>query len=223
MNRYGFYVSGNATRLKNYIKYLEKSRDEGTLKQIIVIISDNPQDTDLNEILSPFNICVVYFDSSTLPKEYINVKLSDFILSYFDKMGIDYGFVFGRRILKGELLNRYKDRLINFHPSILPAFKGINSIDKALTERAFLLGNSAHFLVEDVDSGPIIMQNIVHSSLFKTYDDLLNNQIPMLNQILHWLNQSRIEIVDGYVQVKNADYSISGFIPNLEEFRTQSI
>ena len=78
------------------------------------------------------------------------------------------------------------------------------------------MGNSAHFIDEGIDTGAVIMQNIIHRSQYNGYNSLLNNQCMMLLQIMKWLNEERIVMENGIVHVKNADYSIGNYIPQLE-------
>ena len=105
--------------------------------------------------------------------------------------------------------------MINFHPSILPHFPGINSIDRALAGKVNLLGNTAHFIDEGVDTGPIIMQSVIHKSKFVDYDSILDLQLPMIDQIFKWLIEERINVNNGEVKIINSDIKIN-FIPNLE-------
>jgi phosphoribosylglycinamide formyltransferase 1 len=114
------------------------------------------------------------------------------------------------------LLNKYNYRLINFHPSILPSYKGIAAIDQALGNNALLLGNTAHFVSEELDAGAIIMQSIMPAAEFTDYDQVLNMQIPMLNQLVNWFAENRIEVTGNKVTVKGASYKLDSFIPNIE-------
>ena len=109
----------------------------------------------------------------------------------------------------------YKNKLINFHPSILPHFPGINSIDRALAGKVNLLGNTAHFIDEGVDTGPIIMQSVIHKSKFVDYNSILDLQLPMIDQIFKWLIEERINVNNDEVKIINSDIKIN-FIPNLE-------
>lgn len=213
MKRFGFYVSGKATTLKKYLKYYADGRVDN---QIGIIISDNPGDIELKVLADLFKIKVLYFDFLLHKGVEKNINLSNFILNKFIEFKIDLGFIFGGKILKGDLLKFYKNRLINFHPAILPSFKGLKSIDQSLASNAFLLGNTAHIVVEEVDSGPVVMQNLLHRSYFCNYFDVLDKQIDMLHQIILWENQNRILIKDHCVIIQGADYSISEYVPRLE-------
>ena len=65
------------------------------------------------------------------------------------------------RIVGEELINRYTNRLINIHPSLLPSFKGIDAIQQAIDERVTITGCTVHYVQKEVDSGSIIIQAAV--------------------------------------------------------------
>jgi phosphoribosylglycinamide formyltransferase-1 len=65
------------------------------------------------------------------------------------------------RLLSSDFVNRWHDRLINIHPSILPAFKGIDTHERALTAGVRLHGCTVHYVRAEVDDGPIIVQAAV--------------------------------------------------------------
>ena len=62
------------------------------------------------------------------------------------------------RLLSGQFVNRWFDRLINIHPSLLPEFKGADAVGDALKAGAKISGCTVHFVREEMDSGPIILQ-----------------------------------------------------------------
>ena len=160
---------------------------------------------------------MVSFDYKTLhsDKKKRSEVLSDTLNSLFKENEIDYCFCFGDHILKGQLLKDYKNKIINFHPSILPMFPGLNAIDQALDAGAKLLGNTAHFIDEGIDTGPIIMQNIVTLEFFEKhgYDGVLDQQITLFNRILDCLINESLLIEDRKVILKNYDYSKTVFFP----------
>ena len=61
-------------------------------------------------------------------------------------------------ILSPEFIRRFQGRIINVHPSLLPAFRGIRAIEKAVEYGVRVTGVTVHFVDEGVDSGPIILQ-----------------------------------------------------------------
>ena len=65
------------------------------------------------------------------------------------------------RVLTGGFVDRWRDRLINIHPSLLPAFPGLDAHQRALDAGALITGCSVHFVRTEMDSGPIIAQAAV--------------------------------------------------------------
>jgi phosphoribosylglycinamide formyltransferase-1 len=65
------------------------------------------------------------------------------------------------RLLTGGFVDRWRDRLINIHPSLLPSFPGLDTHARALREGVRIHGCSVHFVRVDMDSGPIIAQAAV--------------------------------------------------------------
>jgi phosphoribosylglycinamide formyltransferase 1 len=61
-------------------------------------------------------------------------------------------------ILSAEFIRRFEGRIVNVHPSLLPAFQGIRAIERAVEYGVRLTGVTVHFVDEGVDSGPIILQ-----------------------------------------------------------------
>ena len=65
------------------------------------------------------------------------------------------------RILKGEFLRAFADRVINIHPSLLPSFPGLEAWKQALAHGVKVTGCTVHFVDQSIDSGPIIAQETV--------------------------------------------------------------
>jgi len=61
-------------------------------------------------------------------------------------------------VLSPDFIRRFEGRIINVHPSLLPAFRGIRAIERALEHGVRVMGVTVHFVDEGVDSGPIILQ-----------------------------------------------------------------
>ena len=65
------------------------------------------------------------------------------------------------RLLTSEFVDAWRDRLINIHPSILPAFKGLQTHERALAAGVRIHGATAHFVRAEMDEGPVIVQGAV--------------------------------------------------------------
>lgn len=207
-----FYVSNNATRLKGFL------REYFDICDISFVLTDSFDNHELLALCEQH--CIPFFQYSYkqlgLKGKEQNEFISGQLLELLNQTHSDYCFATGARILTGKLLSEYEYRLINIHPAILPSYKGLMAIDRALEDNTLLLGNTAHFISEELDSGPMIMQNLVLRKDFDGYDSVLDMQIPMIKQIIRWLQEGRIEINEGVVSVKDAVYELGSFIPKLE-------
>jgi phosphoribosylglycinamide formyltransferase 1 len=78
---------------------------------------------------------------------------------WLDERSVDLVVLAGFMELLGpELIARFRDRIINVHPALLPAFPGVRAIEQALEHGVKVIGVTVHFVDEGVDSGPIILQ-----------------------------------------------------------------
>ena len=65
------------------------------------------------------------------------------------------------RILSGEFVRRFENRIINIHHSFLPAFTGANPYQQAAQRGVKIIGATAHYVTGDLDEGPIIAQDVI--------------------------------------------------------------
>ena len=148
-----------------------------------------------------------------------SLKFSDYVLKELLSYDIDYCFSFGSHLLVGELLEKFKYRIINFHPSVLPMFPGLKSIDQAvLHNNTLLVGNTAHFIDSGVDTGPIIMQSVIPIKAFTDtydYDIVLDLQLEMLEKMIYILDNNMLIINDDKVIITGADYYKSVVFPEI--------
>lgn len=65
------------------------------------------------------------------------------------------------RLLSGEFISHYADKIINIHPALLPSFRGLHAQGQAVAAGVKIAGCTVHFVVPDMDAGPIILQSAV--------------------------------------------------------------
>lgn len=217
--KYAFYISGQSGRLFKYLQQAEKKQ----IEEIGLVISDKKIEKGLLVKLREKNIRFQEIEYTMLEgatNKEKNLNLSDRMLEVMKKNQIDYCFSFGSHLLAGELLMQYKWKLINFHPAILPMYPGRKSIDQAVAHgNTLLVGNTAHFIDEGMDTGKIIMQSVIPLQAFKNagndYNCILDLQIEMLNKLIKLLQEDRIRILDENVEIIGADYSKYYIFPSV--------
>ncbi|PJE80709.1 Phosphoribosylglycinamide formyltransferase [invertebrate metagenome] len=107
------------------------------------------------------------------------------------------------RILTSSFVSHYRGQLINIHPSLLPAYKGINTHQRVLDNQEKNHGTTIHFVTDDLDSGPVIAQAqlAVHN---EEDPDRLQQRVQAMEhciypQIIGLLGQKRILLKDNQV------------------------
>jgi phosphoribosylglycinamide formyltransferase-1 len=102
------------------------------------------------------------------------------------------------RILTAGFVTRYHGRLINIHPSLLPAYGGLNTHARALQDGIRIHGCTVHFVTPDLDHGPIIIQAAVQVLCDDTEQTLaarvLHEEHRIYPQALRWLCNNQIEL-----------------------------
>jgi phosphoribosylglycinamide formyltransferase-1 len=87
-----------------------------------------------------------------------NAALADAVASYAPDLVVCAGFM---RILSGEFLGRFPQRVVNTHPALLPAFPGAHAVADALAYGVRVSGVTVHLVDEGVDTGPVVAQAAV--------------------------------------------------------------
>jgi phosphoribosylglycinamide formyltransferase-1 len=81
---------------------------------------------------------------------------------WLEERGVDLLVLAGyMELLSPEFVRRFRNRIINVHPALLPSFPGLDAVGQALEHGVKVTGVTVHFVDEGVDSGPIIMQRAV--------------------------------------------------------------
>jgi phosphoribosylglycinamide formyltransferase-1 len=104
------------------------------------------------------------------------------------------------RILTADFVNRYRGRLINIHPSLLPAYGGLDTHERALKDGVKIHGCTVHFVTPDLDHGPIIIQAAVPVHCHDTPQTLakrvLHEEHRIYPQAIRWLCKNQVELND---------------------------
>ena len=113
------------------------------------------------------------------------------------------------RLLTPDFVERYRDRLLNIHPSLLPAFPGLNTHERALAAGVKLHGCTVHFVTPQLDHGPIVIQAAVRvrpdDSPASLAARVLRQEHVIYPRAAHWFLQGRLIIESGRVSVAGND------------------
>src|SRR5687767_14322387 len=132
------------------------------------------------------------------------------LASEIDGCGADLIVLAGfMRIFTDDWVNRYRGRLVNIHPSLLPAFPGLHTHRRALDAGVKLHGCTVHFVTPELDHGPIIIQAAVPVLADDTPASLaarvLRQEHVVYPRAVRWFLEDKLVIKSGLVSVKGKD------------------
>lgn len=120
------------------------------------------------------------------------------------------------RILTEGFVQKWSGRMINIHPSLLPAFKGVHVHEQVIEAGVRFTGCTVHFVTPGMDEGPIIIQAVVPVPLGATPDEVgalvLEQEHKIYPAALRWLAEGRLSIEGQIVRVKDAAAPLGAMI-----------
>lgn len=165
MIKVAVFASGTGSNFVN----LANNEELKKYMSIELLVCDNPKAKVINEA-EKLNIETLVFNPKKFAskKEYENIVLEN--VKSFDYL-ILAGYM---RIISPYFLENYKGKIINIHPSLLPLYKGIESIKRAYENRDKEIGVSIHYVNEEVDGGEILAQDKFKVDYTKTLEEITN-------------------------------------------------
>lgn len=149
------FISGRGS---NMLSILDECKNPDYPAEIVLVLSNRPDAKGL-----------VSAQEAGIPTEIVNHKdfenredFEDEIQERLENYDIDLIVLAGfMRILTSGFVENWPDRMINIHPSLLPDYKGLNTHQRAIDDGKKEAGCSVHFVIPDLDSGPVILQKRV--------------------------------------------------------------
>jgi phosphoribosylglycinamide formyltransferase 1 len=149
--RVAVLVSGEGTNLQAILDTVHGQ--EGI--EVVAVGSNRPQARGLERAREAGVETGVFEAGAYADRAARDVALGDWLEGHEVDLVVLAGFM---EILSADFIHRFEGRLINVHPSLLPAFPGIRAIEQAIEAGARVSGVTVHFVDVEVDSGPIILQ-----------------------------------------------------------------
>lgn len=150
-------------------------------------------------------------------RESFDAALAACIDGYAPDLVVLAGFM---RILTADFVNHYSGRLLNIHPSLLPAFTGLHTHERALNEGVKVHGCTVHFVTADLDHGPIIIQATVPVLDTDTEEQLsarvLAQEHRVYPQAVRWFVEDRLVLNQGRVVINHVKFSEAVTHPSVE-------
>jgi len=188
-------ISGRGSNLRSI---LEAKVDA----QIVAVISNNPAAKGI-DVARSFGVDTAVIDHRAYPdRAGFDAVLADKADSYRPDLLVLAGFM---RILTEGFINHFGGRIMNIHPSLLPAFPGVDTHRRALQEGVRIHGCTVHFVTSELDHGPIIVQAAV--PVLPGDDEgrlaarVLEQEHRIYPQAIRWFLEGRLKLEDNRVTV----------------------
>lgn len=200
MKRISVLISGRGTNLQALIDAQARGELGG---EIVIVLSNKSEAVGLKRALK-----------AGIPTEVVTKKLhsnrEEFdkrVIQVLKEYNIDIVVLAGyMRILGDEFIDSFQNRIINVHPSLLPSFKGVKAQWQAVNHGVKIAGCSTHFVTNEMDDGPIILQKSVpvfDGDTGETLADrILHHEHTILVRSVRLLCEDRLRIEDRRVIIK---------------------
>lgn len=147
----GVISSGRGENLRHI---LAAERSGYLPARVEIVLADQPEAGALG-IAKQFDVPGFFLDPSGLAREEYDRRL----IEKLDAAGVDLVVLTGyMRILSPAFVEHYRNRILNIHPALLPAFRGVNAFQQALDHGVRWTGTTVHIVDEQVDHGAIVYQ-----------------------------------------------------------------
>ena len=190
-------ISGRGSNLKAILDAI----DHGALAASIRAVISSRSEASGLEYARSRHIDTLALDAVDYPqRQDYDHALGGLIDRFEPDLVVLAGFM---RILTANFVHHYQGRMINIHPSLLPAFRGIHTHRRVLEAGEKLHGASVHFVTEELDGGPVILQVQVPVRSDDTEDTLEQRVLKQEHRLyplaINWLAEKRIRWQNGQV------------------------
>ena len=193
-------ISGRGSNLEALLAAMAA----GTLGGAIVAVVSNRADARGLAVAAAHGVPAQVLDHRGFPsRDAFDAALADAVAAYAPDLVVLAGFM---RVLGAAFVRRFDGRLINIHPSLLPAYPGLHTHRRALADGARIHGCTVHFVTPDVDVGPIAAQAAVPVLPGDDEDALaarvLAAEHALLPAVVRWYCEGRLAVDGRAVRVR---------------------
>jgi phosphoribosylglycinamide formyltransferase-1 len=200
--RVGVLASGSGTDLQSIIDTSEQGMIDA---EVVVVVSDKSEAFCL-ERAGSHGIPRFCVDLKGKDKEAHEQEIDVILTKHQVELVVGAGYM---RILSPKFVRKWQGKLINIHPALLPSFKGTNGARDALAYGVKISGCTTHFMDEEMDHGPIILQAAVKVLPSDDRDMLAGRILEVEHQVLprtvQLFAQKRLRIEDHKVVIAPGD------------------
>jgi phosphoribosylglycinamide formyltransferase-1 len=197
MKRIVILISGRGSNMEAVVDACAAERWPAT---VAAVVSNRPEARGLQFAASRGIATHVVDHKQYDTREAFDAELARAIDAYAPDVVVLAGFM---RILTARFVEYYAGRLVNIHPSLLPAFPGLHTHQRAIEAGCKLAGATVHFVTAELDHGPIILQAVepVHPD---DTEDTLSQRILAKEHVIYpravrWIVSDQLDVKNGIV------------------------
>ena len=192
--RVAILISGRGSNMRSLI---DSCLTKESRAEIVLVISNHPNAGGLS-LASKSGIETVVIDHKGFAdRKAFETELGRTLKSANVELICLAGFM---RLLSSDFVNNWRNCLINIHPSLLPAFKGLNTHKRAIDTGVRVTGCTVHFVRPQMDDGPIIIQAVVpvhpNDTEEKLAERVLNMEHHCYPLAVQWIAEGRVQVID---------------------------
>jgi phosphoribosylglycinamide formyltransferase-1 len=205
-------ISGGGSNLQSFIDACEN----GSLNAEVAAVISNKVGVKGLERAAKANIPGIVIDHRAFDcREEFDENLAELIESFNPDLVVLAGFM---RILTPDFVTRFLGKLINIHPSLLPAYPGLHTHQRAIDAGDKEAGATVHFVTPELDGGPSVLQARVAVKTDDSADDLATRVLGYEHQIYpqaaQWFCQGRLVMEEGLAVMDGKALGENGIIFN---------
>jgi phosphoribosylglycinamide formyltransferase-1 len=203
--RVAVLISGRGS---NMAALIEAAKDKSYPAEIVLVASNRPDAGGLATAQAA-GISTAVVDHTQYGKD--RAAFEKALQSILDEHRIELICLAGfMRLFTAEFVSRWQERMLNIHPALLPSFKGLDTHRRALEAGVKLHGATVHFVVPEMDSGPIIAQGAVAVRDDDTEATLSKRVLAVEHRIyplaLKLVAEGRVKVKDGRCHIAGAAF-----------------
>jgi phosphoribosylglycinamide formyltransferase 1 len=199
--RIGVLISGRGSHLQNLIHCCRR----GDIDAQVVVVISNKQNAPGLRYAAEAGIESIVLSHKLYPdREKYDEQLGQILAHNQVNLICLAGFL---RLLSPKFVHQFRSRIMNVHPSLLPAFPGLHSQEQALEYGVKVTGCTVHFIDEGLDSGPIILQTTIEVRPDDSAETLSERLLPVEHQTyaeaVKLFFQNRLSVQGRKVKIKD--------------------
>ena len=204
MKRILVLISGNGSNLQTILDHCASGKVAG---EVVGVISNRADAYGLVRAKEAGVATAILAQQQFASREEYDVALLALMADYQPDLVVLAGFM---RILSADLVRHFAGRMINIHPSLLPKYQGLHTHQRAIDDGEREHGASVHFVTEELDGGPVILQAREGDSADEVAARVQVQEHSIYPLVVQWFCEGRLQMREGAALLDGAELGPAG-------------